>query len=349
MFENESFDNILKRMLDNMPTDIDKREGSIAYDAVAPAAKEFEDAYIRLEGSLLEAFADTASRDYLIRRAKEQGIYIEGASAAVYVGTFNIEVPIGARFNMDKLNFVVLEPLGNFDYLLVCETAGTVGNNSIGTLLPIDHIDGLTSAKLVELKYPGKDEEGTEEFRERYFNEVDKDAIGGNRADYIETVKQITRGQVKVYRTPNNVGGTVRVVITDSENQIADRDLLNQVKEELDPVEHEGLGYGLMPVGHEVTVETVKHRDIYINAQWETEAGATVTLDDVEAAITAYIGEVNKEWENRKTLRLYTAHIISRILAINGVINVVNVTIDGSNQYVDTKEDEIFGNITLSS
>ena len=38
MFEDMTFENILSQMLENVKGDVDKREGSIIYDALAPVA-----------------------------------------------------------------------------------------------------------------------------------------------------------------------------------------------------------------------------------------------------------------------------------------------------------------------
>ena len=74
MYEGMTFDFILEKMLKNVPKDIDKREGSIIYDAVAPAAAELAQLYIELDCVLTETFADTAGRQYLVMRAAERGI-----------------------------------------------------------------------------------------------------------------------------------------------------------------------------------------------------------------------------------------------------------------------------------
>lgn len=49
MFENETYENILNRMLDNISDDIDKREGSVAFDMLAPKAIELTQAYSELD------------------------------------------------------------------------------------------------------------------------------------------------------------------------------------------------------------------------------------------------------------------------------------------------------------
>ena len=41
-----NYDTILQRMLDNVSSKVDKREGSIIYDAIAPCAAELAQMYI---------------------------------------------------------------------------------------------------------------------------------------------------------------------------------------------------------------------------------------------------------------------------------------------------------------
>lgn len=38
MFEENDFDTLMERMLENVSDELDKREGSVIYDAIAPAA-----------------------------------------------------------------------------------------------------------------------------------------------------------------------------------------------------------------------------------------------------------------------------------------------------------------------
>lgn len=38
MYENKTYENLLNGMLERVPDDIDKREGSIVYDALGPTA-----------------------------------------------------------------------------------------------------------------------------------------------------------------------------------------------------------------------------------------------------------------------------------------------------------------------
>ena len=46
MFENYTYEKILNDMLDRVPDSLDKRQGSIIYNALAPAAVELQNMYI---------------------------------------------------------------------------------------------------------------------------------------------------------------------------------------------------------------------------------------------------------------------------------------------------------------
>ena len=49
MFEENDFDTLMERMLENVSDELDKREGSVIYDAIAPAALELANMYVALD------------------------------------------------------------------------------------------------------------------------------------------------------------------------------------------------------------------------------------------------------------------------------------------------------------
>lgn len=117
------------------------------------------------------------------------------ASPAVYRAEFNIEVPVGTRFSCEDLNFVVTARMDpeedtetGLSHQVTCETPGAAANNYGGTLIPVEYVQGLTHAELVELLIPGDDEEETEAFRQRVLDSFQSQAFGGNQADYREKV-----------------------------------------------------------------------------------------------------------------------------------------------------------------
>ena len=60
MFENYTYEELLATMLSEVPTDVDKREGSIIFDTLSPAALELAKAYMGMDSVLNNAFAETA-------------------------------------------------------------------------------------------------------------------------------------------------------------------------------------------------------------------------------------------------------------------------------------------------
>lgn len=337
-----TYEEILQRMLDRVPNNIDKREGSIIYNALAPAAVELAQMYIEIERILNEGFADTASREYLIKRAAERGITPYPATPAIVKGEFNIDVPIGSRFSLDDLNYVVVEKIESGIFKLQCETSGSKANDYLGTLIPVEHIEGLTTAEVTEILVPGEDEEETEVFRERYFRSFDPESYGGNIADYKEKTKSIPGvGGVKVYPVWNG-GGTVKLVIINSEYQKPSSELVDQVQTIIDPVQNQGMGLGIAPIGHVVTVEGVKERVVNISTnityqqgwQWED------IKPYVEEAIDEYFLELIKEWEKADII-IRISQIETRILGIEGVIDVGNTEINGVAENLVLESDEI--------
>ena len=134
MYENVTYEDILKRMLNRVSADLDKREGSILYDALAPAAMEMQMMYTELYAVLNELFADTAGREYLVRRAAERGLTPKASTYAVLKGEFDVDIPIGSRFSLETLNYVAVERIARGQYKMQCETIGTAGNMLFGTL-----------------------------------------------------------------------------------------------------------------------------------------------------------------------------------------------------------------------
>lgn len=212
MFEGLGFDRLSDRMLSNVDDKFDKREGSVIYDAIAPAALELANFYIALDMVMDEVFAESASYYYLIKRAAERGITPKEETCAVCrmdVTPAGIPVSAGDRFNLGDLNYTVISAIDADagTYQIECETAGTIGNQQLGTLLPIEtknELNNMEAAVLSEIIVPGEEEEDVESFRERYFASFNNEPFGGNKADYIEKVNNIAGvGGCKPYRAWN--------------------------------------------------------------------------------------------------------------------------------------------------
>lgn len=332
MYENQTYENILQSLIDKVPSGVQKTEGSFVFDALAPAAAELAQAYAELDSLLNEAFADTASRPYLIRRAAERGITPQTATPAVLRGVFNVNVDIGARFSGDYLNYTVTEQIADGHYKLRCDTAGIIGNEYLGPLTPLDHIPGLTSAELTQVLIPGEDDEDVETLRNRYFSHINHQAYGGNSDDYQAKVNALDGvGGVKVYPVWNG-GGTVKLVIINSSYGAASSTLVDAVQTAIDPVTNRGQGLGLAPIGHTVTVASAAEEFIDISLALTCQPGWTWA--DVEsyvyAALDAYFLELNQIWAEHDHLTVRVSQIEIRLLDIEGILDVENITLNGA-------------------
>lgn len=350
MYESITFEVILNRMLASVPTTVDKREGSIIYNALAPAAVELQNMYIEFDWILNQSFADTALRDYLIRRCAERGIIPEPETKAILQGNFNIDVPIGSRFSLNDLNYKAISKISLGVFKMECETAGTIGNISTGTLIPIDYIDGLTTATVSAVLIPGENQEDTEVLRTRYLDSFKTNPYGGNKQDYISKTNAIAGvGSTKV--TPIwNGGGTVKLTILDSTFAKASQTLIDTVKATIDPTASSGLGIGVAPIGHVVTVNTASEVIINITTTVTLDTGYTwaTVQTDVIAAIQAYLLEIRTAWATQDISYVRIAQIETKMLAILGIINVVGTKINGvaGNLTLNTYEIPVFGAVT---
>lgn len=335
MYESETYEVILRRMLVRVPSKFDKREGSIIYDTIAASAAEFQNNYIALDTVLDESFADTASRESLIKRCAERGIAPKPASYAVVQGAFtpaSLDIPLGTRFSHDDLNYTVIEKITNGQYHLQCETLGVEPNGFTGQLIPIDYVNGLETAEIVKVVIMGEDEEETEPLRARYFDSLKSEAYGGNQLDYKTKVKSIAGvGGCKIYSGSQwNGGGTVLIVVQDSEDGVPSDELINDIQTLIDPEANSGEGKGLAPIGHFVTVVPVNVESINIETNITTAEGSTWSKvkSGVFNAVEEYLDSLNKNWDNTENIVVRIAHIESAILDVPGVIDVQDTTIN---------------------
>ena len=383
MYEDQTYDIILERMMNRVSDKIDKRPSSPVYDLHSSTAIEFQILYIELEYLIKNSYGDTAAREFLILLAKDRGLSPEPATKAILQGEFtptNIDVT-GKRFNIGEINYVVTEQITPGTYKLQCETEGVIGNQYLGDMIPMEYIDGLQTASLTSVLIPGEDEEDTEVFRQRYFDSFNEQSFGGNRADYMAKIKSIEGvGSCKVKRVWNGdikpaemipsaavqswfktfiqtaglnqevkdwlsvvynaallkkltVGGTVHIVITDSDDYgEASSTLVQSVQQTLDPEENAGEGYGLAPIGHVVSVASALPVTIEIKTTVTFEEGHnwSNTKTAIEEAVDAYFLELRKNWSETTQTIVRVSQIENRILGIDGVIDVSGTKLNGT-------------------
>ena len=334
MYEEVTYEDIMDRMLERVPDEFDKREGSVIYDALAPAAVELMQMYIELDAILQVTFADTSMGEYLERRCGERGITRTPATQSILKGEFtpaSIFIPIGTRFSCEDLDYEVVQKLEDGAYEMKCETEGAVGNTIFGQMIPVEYIEGLETAYLTELLIPGEDEESDDSLRDRYLKSFDTKAYGGNVDDYLNKTNGLPGvGSTKV--TPVwNGGGTVKLTILNSEFNKASSALVESVQTAIDPTQ-DGSGIGIAPIGHIVTVETASEVAVNVSASITFEEGYSWTGQKtaIEEVVKGYLLEIRKEWANQSASVVRIAQIESRIMALKGVLDIANTKINDS-------------------
>lgn len=334
MYEDQTADVIRARILSRVDPELDTREGSIIDTSVSPAAIEIQGVYIDLDVTRNETFAGKSSRDGLIKRAAERGIYPIDAKKAVLKGVFtpdSIEMSVGERFSLGTLNYSVLSKVSAGVYRFECEIAGAIGNRYLGAIVPVGYINGLKTATLTEVLIPGEDEEETEVLRARYQASFKAQAFGGNVADYREKVNLLQGvGGVKITPCANGPG-TVGLTIISSLFGVPSVELIAMVQTVIDPVGHSGQGVGLAPIGAVVTVygvigETV---DIATTITYENGWDYTATKPYIEAAIDGYFLELAESWEGSTGLIVRVSQIETRLLDLAGVLDIAGTTLNG--------------------
>ena len=354
---------LLQTALNAARDDVDKREGSIMYDALAPLAF--------LVGKVLEVFksiaenADiqTAQGEALDWAASQFGIYRTEAVAAVREAQATpdgIELEVGETFKTDAglgLVWKCTEVLTGGKIVLQCQAPGADGGADYGELTPQAAKDGLRSLVFVNTRSAGADAETDAACRIRFWRELQRESYGGNFADYQKWIFTLFAQQ------PNGAaikgaaifpawdgGGTVKIVpYSETEGSALDAptaETLAALKTYLDPEPLDGKGAGVAPIGHAVTVEAPTFEAWTVEAVVRTRAGIMEITDsereaaaaEVKAAIEAEMLEsVTKAESPYPTTAAYTFEF-TRGMFVNAIMgdnisprfaDVVSVSVNG--------------------
>lgn len=250
MFEDKSYEKLMEEALKRVDDTLDKREGSVIYDAIAPCLYEIAGLYIQMDNLLNMTFAESATEDFLDKRVNEMGLERNPGTKAKLSVELLGDIPEGTRFYTGDIFFTYKGNMaineGDIDYV-ECDKIGLAGNITSGDLTIIDENENFTSCKITGIISYGTERETDEELRTRYFDYVSNPPMSGNVADYKKALDNY-EDDFSYHIVPvwENDEGFVKVYI-DNEN------LVDKVQEYLDPGS-EGLGLGVAPIGSRVYV-----------------------------------------------------------------------------------------------
>lgn len=370
LYDDRTYENLKAEMQNDLSDDIDQQEGSLVDISLGKQATRLEEAYENLDYVYGNMFVDTQDREHLIESGAEAGLPIREGTQAVVLATVNCEVDIGVVFTAldSEYNYEVTEYYGRIDhettddegeevtlsyyqYKLTAEDVGVEPGSYAGDIEPTEFIDGFEEGWIVSLVTAGTDEEDTEDYRERRLQWFQTKPCAGNRAYYKETLHGLDNvGAVKMKR--RQAGSSyVEIYILDANYGVASADLIAAVKAAVDPTAYTGEGYGLAPIGHQVTIYSATAVTINVAMTLTLESGLVYAdvKDAIEAACAAYLKELRQEWEDESNLIVRISGFETKILAVEGVQDV-SLTLNGSasNVTLTTYQVPVLGTVTAT-
>ncbi|MBA2915518.1 hypothetical protein HCN73_04880 [Lactobacillus crispatus] len=370
--EAQNYDYWLNLMLDNVPNDIDKREGSIIYDAVAPAAMVSAQQSLSLANIIRETYIKTAQGEFLDYRAVEHGTSRYAATNTEVKAKFNdddgnpVNVEVGDRFASiaeSPIFYTVIKANDDGTAEMQAEESGTSANSYIGQVLPVTPNDNLAWAEITEIIAPARDAETDDHLRERILKSDAWLAYGGNIADYLDMIHKIPEvGAAQIY--PVWAGsGTVKLVIVNNDLMPASPDLVKKVKNIIDPEDNEAQGVGLAPIDHRVTVVApeVLKVDVSIQLQLTDQANKVAVEKGIKDMLNELFSELRKDWDTINatvgrgySLSIYRSRILSKIMLIDGVADSQLPKLNGEDKDIhlvfsnEVSQLPILGEVTIS-
>jgi len=139
------------------------------------------------------------------------------------------------------------------------------------------------------------------------------------------------------------VGGTVKVIIINSEYKAPSQTLVETVQEIIDPTDTTGEGLGVAPIGHVVNVVGVVSRTVDITATFtfQRDYSFSVLKEIIFQTIDDYFSELSEDWGNEENLIVRISQIETRLLKITGIADVSNISLNGVENNLILEKDEI--------
>jgi len=344
---------IHKRMMENLPPDIDDTENGFPWDFTKPTALEKAE---MLEFHLVETlkimFPMWAYDEWLDYHAKGRGITRKPANAAsgelLITGIPGTTIPAGFKFaapataDSPAIEYQTTEKytIGEDGTVRVQVTAvepGIKGNVPANTVtLMMTPIKGITSVNNETAITGGTEVESDDELRNRIM-EIDaasEASFVGSDGDYKRWAEEVP-GVGTALVMPEWAGpGTVKVVVIDANGQPANQAIITAVYNNImspdDRLQRKA------PIGATVTVEAPTAKEINYSFTLELKAGENqeTVLERFKAQLRTYYVEAKKEGVVRYN------RVSSILTNTEGVKDFTGLTMNGGTVNIVLEEDE---------
>lgn len=349
-FSEETEQAILNRMLAAISDEVDKRQGSVAYDLSDPAAQEFAQAYIALDETLSYAFlSEDMPSDLLTIAASDFGVdrkpAVKARGKVTLTGPVGQVVPLGTQVRTD--DGVYFATLANATLTQGTATAevealvgGVSGNVAAGEIdTMVGDLTGIVSVTNTLAFDNGVDEESDVSLLQRVYDKVRKPATSGNVYHYEQWAREVSGvGAARVYPIWNGPG-TVKVVLLGDDKQAPPQSVIDAT---IAHIEEE------RPIGASVTV--VGATEVPINISANLTLASDATIEGVKADIEAAVHEYLESLAFKDTLVRYT-RIAALLLDIPRIIDYENLTVNGgtSNIQVTDEQVAVLGTVSVNA
>lgn len=370
MFEEKTYENLLQNVLSNAPADIDTRQGSIFYDAVSGIMIKIAEFYTDLELIFSLSRVETATGEYLDCKASEYGVTRQSATYAQYFVEFTGTVPeIGERFFCDGMYFVLKKTSDNILFL-EAEEGGTKYNIiQYGTAaVPVDTIEGLTSAVFGTIRSYAADTEDDESLRARVINKISGIGESGNKQHYkiwCESVDGVSKARIFPLW---NGGNTVKAVLVNADGLPCSEAVTEAVQQFVDPDSlgktvtigtitykvGDGLGEGAAPIGAHFTAVPAFESVITVSLKVEITDDTDISIVNFQITdiITKYFKGLALTGSDKSNTIVRISEIGALITTnIPDIIDFTELTLNGltSNITVTPTFVPVLGGVTVEA
>lgn len=354
--ENQSVDDIHRRMMENLPEDIDTSEGSHPWNLTMPHA--YEKAYMveYLMAESIKLIFPQFAEDYaeiMEYHAQTRGLTRKPAEFATgeitITGEPGTEIPISSMFSTISINddpsvdFYTTEASvigedGTVKVPIKALQEGIIGNVAAGTIvLNSSELDNITEVTNETATTGGIEIETIESLQARI---VERDqtldvSYGGSPADYKRWALEVTGTGSAIVVEPEDDTGVITIILTDSSGSPADETLCEAVYNHImrpdDPAQR------LAPINDKLQVVPPSTVTLAITATVELAAGASI--EQIKSlfveAMKSYIIEAANDGEIKYT------KVGSKLSSIAGINDYKDLTINGGTENVPITESQV--------
>ena len=353
---------IYRRMVEDIPIDIDTSEGSIAYDLLHPTAveveriKQFDLDYLFQQ--IWPQFAEGVALDY---HGEARGLRRKQATPAVGILTVTGEagtiIEQGDLFategyaSIPSMSYqadeeTVIPEEGVVDIAVTCTETGSEGNCTAGKVIVIEDTDDAVEECINNAAFTGgTDEEDDDAYRQRIldFDQARSTSYSGSMADYRRWANEVSGVGSAIVIPAQDDSGLVTIVITDGNGDPATEglceDVYNYIMKPDDPYNR------LAPINALLSVIPPIPVDLDIAGTLELRDAA---LEDIENAFIEAMQDYYPTAISDGEIRYQK---VANILGdIDGVYDFTGLTVNGgtSNIPIEAYQSPVIQNLNFT-